>query len=74
MIALLDTGSPVTLVSLEFLLQVLAKRKPCEQTPEEWKRDEEAPLALRNYRGGQLLVVKQVKITLARPGKATVQI
>ena len=34
-VALLDTGSPVTLVSLEFLLQVLAKRKPHEQTLEE---------------------------------------
>ena len=35
--AMIDTGSPVTIVSLKFILQVLAKKKPDEQTPEEWK-------------------------------------
>ena len=81
-VALLDTGSPVTLVSLEFLLQVLAKRKPCEQTPEEWKQEvrkrlEPTSVALRNYGGGQLPVVRQVKTTLVRSGHevaATVQV
>ena len=81
-VALLDTGSPVTLVSLEFLLQVLAKRKPCEQTPEEWKQEvrkrlEPTSVALRNYSGGQLPVVRQVKTTLVRSGHevtATVQV
>ena len=78
----LDTGSPVTLVSLEFLLQVLAKRKPHEQTPEEWKQEvrkrlEPTSVALRNYGGGQLPVVRQVKTTLVRSGHevtATVQV
>ena len=81
-VALLDTGSPVTLVSLEFLLQVLARRKPCEQTPEEWKQEvrkrlEPTSAALRNYGGGQLPVVRQVKTTLVRSGHevtATVQV
>ena len=74
-VALLDTGSPVTLVSLEFLLQVLAKRKPCEQTPEEWKHEvrkrlEPTSVALRKYGCGQLPVVRQVKTTLVRSVRA----
>ena len=35
--ALLDTGSPVTIVSLEFLLQTLAKQWPSSQTVAEWQ-------------------------------------
>ena len=69
-------------VSLEFLLQVLAKRKPHEQTPEEWKQEvrkrlEPTSVDLRNYSGGQLPVVRQVKTTLVRSGHevtATVQV
>ena len=34
--ALLDTGSPVTIVSMRFLLKALAKQKPKEQVPMEW--------------------------------------
>ena len=33
---LLDTGSPATIVSLDFLLQTLAKQKPGE-TPKAWR-------------------------------------
>ena len=33
--ALLDTGSPVTIVSMRFLLQALVKQKPREQDPTE---------------------------------------
>ena len=33
---LLDTGSPSTIVSLEFLLETLAKQKKPEETPQEW--------------------------------------
>ena len=32
--ALLDTGSPVTIVSLQFLLEALAKQKRKKQSPE----------------------------------------
>ena len=35
--ALLDTGSPVTIVSLEFFLQAWARRKPQYQSLQEWK-------------------------------------
>lgn len=37
--ALIDTVSPVTIVSLEFLLQVLAGKKRQNLTPEEWKAE-----------------------------------
>ena len=33
--ALIDTGSPVTLVSLKCLVDVLAKQRPPEQSPSE---------------------------------------
>ena len=39
--ALLDTGSPVTIVALEFLLQVWAKKKPSEHSPQDWKAEVE---------------------------------
>ena len=35
--ALLDTGSPSTIVLLEFLLEALAKQKKPEETPHEWQ-------------------------------------
>ena len=34
--ALLDTGSPVSIVFLQFLLQALAKQRPRNQHPAEW--------------------------------------
>ena len=61
--ALLDTGSPVTIVSLVFLLKVWAKKRTSEQSLEEWKKVEKklepTPVALRNYCGGRLPVVRQ---------------
>ena len=38
---LLDTGSPVTIVSLVFLLKVWAKKRTSEQLPEEWRKQVE---------------------------------
>ena len=35
--ALLDAGSPVTTISLEWLLQLLAKQHQKDQSPNEWK-------------------------------------
>ena len=37
--AVLSTDSPVTIVFLKFLFQVLAENKPKQQTPEEWKTE-----------------------------------
>ena len=39
--ALLDTGSPVTIVSLVFFLKVWAKKHTSEQLPEEWRKQVE---------------------------------
>ena len=37
--ALVDTGSPATIVSLKFILQVLADSKDGQQTAEEWREN-----------------------------------
>ena len=71
--ALLDTGSPVTIVSLVFLLKVWEKKRTSEQSPEEWRKQvekklEPTPVALRNYGGGRLPVVKQTRVTMSRSG------
>ena len=60
--ALLDTGSPVTIISLEWLLQVLARQQRKGQNPDEWKAEVEnclAPTAmvLQNYSGDKLRIV-----------------
>ena len=52
--ALLDTGSPVTIVSLNFVLQALAKQRKESQTPTEWEQEVKArlgpiKLTLQNY-------------------------
>ena len=69
--ALLDTGSPVTIVSMSFLLSALAKQRAPDQTPEEWRRWVEArlqppTLTLKNYGGGQLFLLRQIKVSLKR--------
>ena len=52
--ALLDTGSPVTIVLLQFLLEALAKQKRIDQSPGDWrqmveKRFEPSSVNLQNY-------------------------
>ena len=52
--ALLDTGSPVTIASLEFLLDVWAKQQTEDKTPDDWRkaveqRLEGPKLTLQNY-------------------------
>lgn len=60
--ALLDTGSPVTIIRLETLLQLLAKQRCSSETPAEWgaaveSRLEPSAVVLRNYGGDKLRVV-----------------
>jgi hypothetical protein len=69
--ALIDTGSPVTIVSLEFAMEALAKQKKSDQTPDDWKKEVtariQAPSAvLQGYGGGELHVVGQMECTLSR--------
>ena len=43
--ALVDTGAPVSIVNLKFLLVALAKNKNQEQSPEEWREEVEKRLS-----------------------------
>ena len=74
--AMIDTGSPVTVISLEFLLKTLANRRPIKQSIEDWrvevrKQLEEPRISLRSYGGARLNVVCQTTVTLARAGFST---
>jgi len=80
--ALLDTGSPVTIVSLEWLLQLLARQRRKGQSPNEWKAEvenrlEPTTVVLRNYSGDRLRVVRQIRVHLSHSGfgiEASVQV
>ena len=68
--ALLDTGSPVTIVSMKFLLQAFQKQRTAEQTPDEWAqtvrlRLKPPSVTLQNYGGGQLNIIRQVTIKVS---------
>ena len=57
--ALVDTGSPATIISLEFVLKVLANGRTPNQTVQEWKETTHKKFVslkvlLRNYRGHPL--------------------
>ena len=69
--AMIDTGSPVTIVSLDFLLQALAKQRAAGQSPEEWEASVRSrlvlpQLTLKSYGGGRLNIVRQMKATISR--------
>ena len=69
--ALLDTGSPATIISLDLIVEVLAKQRSSDQTPEQWKepikkRLEPSVLKLQSYGGGQLDLIRQIRLTLSR--------
>ena len=67
--ALVDTGSPVTIVSIDCLLDVLAKNRRADQTKEEWRREVEKrflmpTLLINNYGGGEVNIISQLVTTL----------
>ena len=69
--ALVDTGSPAAIVSLEFLLDALAKQRKPGQAPEEWKTEIRARLrppsiTLHNYGGDELRILRQVSAHISR--------
>ena len=69
--ALLDTGSPISIVSLGFLLQVAAKNHASDQSPEDWgksirERLRPTTVSLHSYGGDALNIVKQVMCNLSR--------
>ena len=63
--ALVDTGSPITIVSIDCLLNVLAKLQTPNQTLEEWKQEvkdwfQTASLSVNNYGSGEVNIVGQL--------------
>ena len=69
--ALLDTGSPVTIVSLSFLLQAFKRQRTADQTPAEWteavrRRMTPPSLTLHNYGGDPLSIIRQVAVKVSR--------
>jgi len=69
--ALLDTGSPISIVSLEQFLKVAAQNRTASQSPAEWGEAVLAQLkpstmSLRSYGGGELAIVSQVCCRLRR--------
>ena len=72
--ALLDTGSPITIVSLDFFLKVAAQRRTTDQSPREWgesirSRLKPSTVTLRSYGGDKLTIVSQVCCQLRRRAK-----
>ena len=71
--ALLDTGSPVSIVSLEVFLQVLKKQRPTGQTADQWaeavkQRLQSADISLHHYGGDQLRLIWQTTTEIERKG------
>ena len=69
--ALLDTGSPVTIVSLSFLLKALTQQQTKDQTPAEWEEAVKLwlsppTLTLQNYGGDELSIVRQLTAVISR--------
>ena len=74
--ALVDTGSPVTIVSLKFIMEVLLQERSKFKTAEEWNqaillRFEPPAVTLKSYGGGRLNVVGQIGVTLQRGSHST---
>ena len=69
--ALLDTGSPATIVSLAFVLRMLAGERTPDQSLDQWKeathqRFANPDLALNNYGGQRLSLIAQTELTLSQ--------
>lgn len=78
--ALLDTGSPASMISLEFLTEAKLSQKPEDQSHEEWKKSFKptvhAPeVTLQSYGGSRVFTVGQTEVTISPYSlKATVQV
>ena len=71
--ALLDTRSPVSIVSLDFFLRASAANQPEQQSLEDWEKEVRARLepptvSLHSYGGDELAIVWQVKSSISRGG------
>ena len=69
--ALIDTGSPATIVSLEFALKALADQHRPDQSPSDWELEVKQKLQLpairlHRYGGEPLNIVRQLPATIQR--------
>ena len=76
---LLDTGSPATTVSLEFVVNIMVEERKEGQSKEQWKIDtlKSPNVTLKNYGGHPLDVIAQTPLRLShsdRTVEATVLI
>ena len=72
--ALVDTGSPVSIISTKFLFHTLARNKKSDQTGSDWaeevrRRLYPSMLKLRSYSGNDLPIVKQLELAISRGQK-----
>ena len=77
--ALLDTGSPVTILSLNFIVNKWAQQKRDSQSTEEWKEEVRGrlkvpSLTLRNYGGGGLDILKETTVKLNNGDKTCTEV
>ena len=77
--ALLDTGSPATIVSLEFLIEARWKTKPPHLTRKKWEEDfkkklKSPEITLQNYGGDRLNIVGQTVQAKIEDNKSTRQV
>ena len=69
--ALVDTGSPATIVSLDFILDILAAQRKSQQTPEQWRVEtlekfNLPDISLKNYGGHPLNIISQIRLCLSQ--------
>ena len=74
--ALIDTGSPATIVSLQFILGILANSKDDSQTVQEWKKETlerfAAPaVTLTGCGGNRLNIIAQIPVVLSQGERNT---
>jgi len=72
--ALVDTGSPITIVSMKCLLDTLEKLRMPGQTVDEWRRGvmsrlQSPSLSVSNYGGGEVNIISQISVRLAHEGQ-----
>ena len=69
--ALVDTGSPVGIVSMQWLLCALARRRDGQTTPEDWAqivkgRMKPTSVMLKSYSGDKLPIVRQIQLQVEK--------
>ena len=69
--ALVDTGSPAPIISLEFVLKVLANEWTLNQTVQGWKEPTHKKLvspkvSMQNYGGHRVDIMAQIEVSLSQ--------